>query len=119
MGTKILPLKTELPRLVRRPGAFARAYWFPLLILLAGATADVITTWLNLKAFGTEAEAHVVQKWVSDVVGINVGVPLAKLMQLAFVLFVAAWWRPWTPWVIGLCGVLYGAAAVSNHFQLI
>jgi hypothetical protein len=46
-------------------------------------------------------------------------VPVAKAIQLAFVLLVAAWWRPWCPWLLGACGLLYGAAAVSNHFLLL
>jgi hypothetical protein len=115
----LLPQKSELPRLVRNPGAFATAYWLPLLILFAGATADVLTTYHNLRLYGTAVEAHIVQRWVSDLVGIRAGVPVAKLVQLAFVLFVAAWWRPWTPWLLTLCGLLYTAAAVSNHYLLL
>jgi len=115
----ILPEKTELPRLFERPGEFVRVYWLPLVILLIGATADVITTLINLKLYGPEVEAHIVQRWVSQIFGVHAGVPLAKLGQLAFVLVVAAWWKPWTPWLLTLCGLLYAAAAVSNHFLLI
>jgi CHASE2 domain-containing sensor protein len=115
----ILPRDTELSRLVRRPIEFARAYRWPLALLLIGATADVITTCRNLVLYGPEVEAHVVQRWVSELVGVHAGVPLAKLIQLAFVLFVAAWWRPWTVWLLTACGLLYSAAAVSNHFLLL
>jgi hypothetical protein len=27
-----------------------------------------------------------------------------------------AWWRPWTPWLLALCGVLCATAAVSNYY---
>jgi hypothetical protein len=56
---------------------------------------------------------------VSEIVGVTAGVPVAKAVQLAFVLLVAAWWRPWCPWLLGACGLLYGMAAVSNHFLLL
>lgn len=114
----IIPSKTELPRLFRNPAGFVRDYWLPLLILLIGATADVITTLINLRRYGPEVETHIVQRWVSQIVGVEAGVPLAKLGQLAFVLFVAAWWKPWTPWLLILCGLLYSAAAVVNHYLL-
>jgi len=115
----LLPRDTEIPRLVRHPARFARAYWPALTILLIGATADVVTTYHNLRLYGPATEAHVVQRWVSEIVGVHAGVPLAKLIQLAFVLFVAAWWRPWTPWLLTLCGLLYSAAAISNHYLLL
>lgn len=115
----IIPAKTELPRLFSTPAGFIRAYWLPLLILLIGATADVITTLVNLRLYGPQVETHIVQRWVSQIFGVEAGVPLAKAGQLAFVIFVAAWWKPWTPWLLTLCGVLYSAAAISNHFLLI
>jgi hypothetical protein len=114
----IIPQKTELRCLVRNPAGFVCAYWLPLLILTIGATADVITTLVNLRRYGPEVEAHIVQRWISQIFGVEAGVPLAKLAQLAFVLFVAAWWKPWTPWLLSLCGLLYSAAAVSNHYLL-
>lgn len=105
--------------MTRAPGAFVRAYWPWLIVLAVGATADVITTYRNLALYGPAVEAHLVQRWVSEVVGVQLGVPLAKLIQLGFVLGVAAWWKPWTRWLLGLCGILYTAAAVSNYFLLI
>jgi hypothetical protein len=114
-----IPSRSELPRLTHHPVVFARAYWLPLLILLIGATADGITTWRNLRLYGPEAEAHLVQRWFSEIFGVSLGVPLAKLTQVGFVLFVAAWWKPWTRWILVLCGVLYGAAAVSNYYGLL
>ncbi|MEZ0263735.1 MAG: hypothetical protein ACAI43_03330 [Phycisphaerae bacterium] len=116
MQSTLLPRRTALPMLARRPGEFLRTFRWPLLVLAIGATADVVTTYRNLRLYGTGVEAHIVQRWVSDVVGIHVGVPLAKVIQLGFVLFVAAWWRPWTAVMLVLCAVLYGAAATSNHF---
>lgn len=59
------------------------------------------------------------QRWVSHLVGETAGVPLAKVIQLAFVIVVSAWWRPWCAILLMLCGVLYAAAAVSNYFLLI
>jgi hypothetical protein len=114
-----IPAQTELPRLFRTPHRFAQVYWISLTILLIGATADGITTWRNLRIYGPAAEAHIVQRWISEIVGVHAGVPLAKAMQVAFVVLVAAWWKPWTPWLLILCGVLYSAAAVSNYFALI
>jgi hypothetical protein len=115
----LLPSRSELPRLVRHPSQFARVYWFPLALLLVGSAADLITTFHNLRIYGPEAETHPVQRWVSQLVGVSFGVPIAKLVQFAFVLFVAAWWRPWTGWLMAICGLLYTAAAVSNYFLLL
>ncbi|MDB5290253.1 MAG: hypothetical protein JWL69_1494 [Phycisphaerales bacterium] len=88
-------------------------------MLLIGAIADGVTTYRNMRIYGLGIEAHVVQRWVSQAVGIHAGVPLAKLIQLGFVVLVAAWWRPWTPWLLAACGVLYCAAAVSNYYLLL
>ncbi len=115
----IVPEQSELPRLLRDPLGFARIYWIPLAILLTGAAADCVTTYHNLILYGPDVEAHIIQRWVSQAVGIHAGVPLAKLIQLSFVVVVAAWWRRWTPWLLILCGLLYGAAAVSNYYLLL
>lgn len=56
---------------------------------------------------------------LSEWFGAAVGVPLAKGIQLGFVLSVAAWWRPWCAGLLAGCGTLYGLAAVSNYFTLI
>ena len=116
---EILPDRSDVPLLFGRPAAFVRRYRWPLLLLLVGATADAITTLVNLRRFGAAVEVHPVQRWVFDRFGVEAGVPVAKVCQLACVLFVAAWWRPWCPWVLGLCGAFYLAAAVSNHFLLL
>ena len=39
--------------------------------------------------------------------------------KVAFVILVAAWWRPWCAWILRLCGVLYCLAAASNHLNLL
>ena len=115
----IVPRQTELPRLLKDPLSFARIYWLPVAILFAGAAADCITTYHNLVLYGPDVEAHVVQRWASEMVGVRAGVPIAKLIQLAFVVGVAAWWKRWTPWLMIACGLLYGAAAVSNYYLLL
>jgi hypothetical protein len=115
----ILPRQSELPRLVHRPAEFARSYWISLSLLALGTAADLVTTYHNLRLYGPEAEAHPVQRWVSQLIGVSLGVPLAKLIQFAFVLGVATWWKPWTRWLLALCGLLYIAAAVSNYFLLL
>ncbi len=115
----LLPRRTALFELLRTPATFAHRYAWPLALLLIGATADVVTTLVNLLRYGVEVEAHLVQRWVSMIVGIPAGVPLAKAIQLAFVLLVAAWWRPWCAWILTICALLYTAAAISNHFLLL
>jgi hypothetical protein len=116
---RLLPRGTLIPLLRRDPARFARRYRWPLLVLLAGAAADVFTTLVNLRLYGPSVEAHAVQRVVAELIGVTAGVPLAKAIQLAFVLLVAAWWRPWCTPLLYLCGTLYAAAAVSNHFLLL
>ena len=111
-----LPRRTNLRLLVGRPSALLRAYWPALLLLFLGAAADVWTTYRNLLAYGIEVEVHWPQRVVSQMVGIHLGVPLAKAIQLAFVLAVACWWRPWCGPLLGACGFLYALAALNNHF---
>lgn len=111
-----LPARTEIPTLARRPAAFARRYWVPLLLLVVGATADAVTTYRNVARLGAGIEVHPVQRFVFEVLGPAAGVPVAKVLQVGFVLLVAAWWRPWCGWVLALCGALYGLAAANNHF---
>ncbi len=113
-----LPTKTELPTLAKQPGTFAKRYWIALAILLIGATADAITTYNNTVLYGADIEVHPVQRWFFSYLGSEVGVPLAKMGQVAFVIFVGAWWRPWCGWIIAGCGTLYSLAAISNHFVL-
>jgi len=74
-----IPRQSELPRLLNDPLVFARIYWLPLAILLAGAAADCITPYHNLVLYGPGVEAHVVQRWASQIVGVHAGVPIAKI----------------------------------------
>lgn len=114
--SKLLPARTDLPLLLFSPARFARRYWAPLLVLLIGATLDAITTYRNVRDYTAAVEVHPVQRLVFELFDAELGVPIAKLLQLAFVLFVAAWWRPWCPWILAIVGVLYTLAAMSNHF---
>jgi hypothetical protein len=114
--SRIFPRDSAFPLLLRTPRAFVRTYRWPLAFLVLGAAADVFTTLWNLRAYGPGVEIHVVQRWLSLWVGVEAGVPLAKGIQLGFVVLVAAWWRPWCrPLLIG-CSCLYALAAVSNYF---
>ena len=115
----MIPARTNLFVLARHPSIFTRRYRCALLILLVGALADAITTWRSVKLFGPEVEVHPVQRLMFEMCGANLGVPLSKLIQVAVVVFVAAWWRPWCGWLMLACGGLYSLAAVSNWFHLI
>ena len=119
MSVVILPRDSAIPLLIDRPGEFVRAYRIALVVLVLGASADLFTTLWNLRTYGPAVETHLVQRWVSQIVGVEAGVPMAKAMQLAFVVFVAAWWRPWCGTLLIVCGSLYAAAAVSNYFLLL
>ena len=103
----------------REPKAFVLRYRWALAALLVAATFDAITTYHNAVAYGTDVETHLVQRWVHAALGPAMGVPVAKVIQLGFVLLVAAWWKPWCRWVLWICASLYAAAAVSNHFLLL
>ena len=115
-ATPGIPKDSALPQLLLRPREFVRSYRWFLVALLAGASADVFTTLWNLRAYGAGVEVHIVQRWVSQLVGVEAGVPLAKLGQLFFVILVAAWWRPWCRWILLSCACLYALAAMSNYF---
>jgi hypothetical protein len=113
----LLPRNSEIPTLLARPGEFASRYRYVLVVLLIGTILDGLTTYANVREFGSHVETHPAQRIVFDVIGVTAGVPLAKIIQVGFVLFVAACWKPWTRWVLLICGVLYTAAAVSNHYH--
>jgi hypothetical protein len=115
----MLPQRTELPILLRDPTTFLRQYRWALAILVIGATADVVTTMINLQRYGASVEVHTAQRIVCEILGVALGVPIAKVMQLAFVILIAAWWRPWCSIILCACGVLYSCAALSNHFLLL
>ena len=115
----IHPRDSALPMLVGMPREFVRTYRWALVVLVLGAAADVFTTLWNLRVYGPVVEVHLVQQWLSLWIGVEAGVPLAKAMQLGFVCFVAAWWRPWCRGILIGCGCLYSLAAVSNYFLLL
>ena len=92
-------------------------YRYSLAVMGVGAVLDAMTTYANVRQFGPHVETHPVQRVFFEMLGPAVGVPVAKLIQFGFVIFVAAWWRPWTRWLLLVCGGLYTLAAFSNHFQ--
>ena len=94
-------------------------YRLPLAVLAAGAALDLVTTYRLVRQYGPGVEVHLVQQLVFRVFGTDAGVPIAKAIQVAFVILVAAWWRPWCAWILTLCGVLYCLAAASNHLNLL
>jgi hypothetical protein len=114
----LLPRDSELPLLITHPLQFRNRYRWFLLWLLIGASCDLFTTLWNLRTYGPGIEVHVVQRWLSHWFGVDAGVPIAKVIQLVFVLLVAAWWRPWCKWILGICGTLYLLASISNYFLL-
>ncbi|HWB54368.1 MAG TPA: hypothetical protein VG722_09245 [Tepidisphaeraceae bacterium] len=115
---QFLPRDSAIPIILDRPRNFIRTYRWSLFVLVLGASADLFTTLWNLRAYGPGVEVHVVQRWVSQLLGVELGVPLAKTLQLVFVILVAAWWRPWCRWILLACTILYVAAAISNYFLL-
>jgi hypothetical protein len=115
----ILPKDSSLPLLLHEPRQFVRSHRLALVILILDASADVFTTLWNLRVYGPGVEVHLVQRWLSQLVGVELGVPMAKALQIGFVILVAAWWRPWCRSLLIACGCLYGLAAVSNYFLLL
>jgi hypothetical protein len=116
---RLLPQRTELSALLEKPRRFVLRYSWAIVILVIGAGFDALTTLRNLRVFGPEIEVHPPQRILSEWLGVTAGVPLAKLIQLAFVIFVAAWWQPWCRALLIICGILYTLAAISNHFLLL
>ena len=115
----LIPRHSELTTLRKQPSRFFLRYRYSLAVLVVGAVLDALTTYENVRQFGAHVETHPVQRLFFETLGPALGVPLAKAIQLGFVIFVAAWWRPWTRWLLLICGALYTLAAVSNHFQWI
>lgn len=111
----LLPRKTNLRILFAQPTLFARFYWLSLTGLLLGTLADLFTTLHNERLYGPQIEVHVVQRWLSEYLGIGLGVAVGKMGQAACVILVAAWWRPWCRTILLICGFLYALAALSNR----
>ena len=116
---RLLPWKNNLFLLGRRPGHFVRIYRWPLLVLLVGATLDLLTTIAFLSHYGVASELHPFQRWFASSLGIVPGILVAKSLQTAWAVVAAALWRPWTVWLLYACGLLYTLAAASNHFELL
>ena len=109
--------KSNLRLVVRRPGRFVRAYRWPLLVLAVGAVLDTITTMQFMVRHGAADELHPAMRIMAEMLGVAFGVPLATVVRLGFVIFVAAVWRRWCGWVLLVCGLLYALAAASNYFD--
>ncbi len=116
---KLISWETHLGLLKNQPREFIRRFRWPLVILLVGAFFDALTTYQSLKYVGPMPELHIPQRWVSQLIGVSAGVPIAKIIQIAFAIFVAALWRKWTAGLMVLCGLLYSLAALSNHYAWI
>jgi len=111
------PVKSNIRLLSRRPGLFVRIYKWPLVVLIIGSVLDAVTTSRMLGRYGPEAEIHPAGQVFVEVFGASLPAALvAKFIQMAFAIFVAALWRKWCGWILFICGVLYTLAAASNHF---
>jgi len=108
--------KTNLGLLLRRPAALIRAYRWPTAIVLVGTALDTITTMRVMYANGAAVELHPAMRAIAEELGVTLGVPLASMLRLAFVFFVAAFWRAWCGALLVVVGVGYTLAAASNHF---
>jgi hypothetical protein len=106
---------TYFPLLLAHPGRFVRRFRWAMLLLVVGGLLDGWTTVINLAQFGVEVEVHPLQRWMALHLGIVPGLPLAKALQVVTAVVVAAAWKAWTGWLMGLCGLLYSLAAISNH----
>lgn len=111
--------KTNLHLLLHHPLLFAKAYWWALLILLIGTILDGVTTYPLVEEFGPHAEVHPGGRLVMWLLGAGWGTLVTKFGQVVAAVFVASLWRPWCRWLLALCGVVYAAAAVANHFRLV
>lgn len=110
--------RSNLHLLTHHPVVFARIYRWALVVLLAGAVLDAVTTYRNAVAFGPEVELHPASRLMMEWIGPGPGTWVGKAFQVAFAIFVASLWRAWCGWLMLLCGVLYSAAAVCNHFRI-
>lgn len=113
---RLAPRRTNVRILLRRPMVFVRSYRAPLALLVTGGVLDAMTTYEAVYHLGPEVEVHPVQRIMFAMLGPGLGVSAAKLAQVGFAVLVASWWRPWCGWILAACGILYGLAAVSNHF---
>jgi len=108
--------KNNLRLLSRRPLLLARKYRWALLVLLAGALLDMLTTIRFMRQFGPEAEVHPGIRMMGEVFGPALGVPLGTVLKVSAAVFVAALWRRGCAALLMLCGALYALGAASNHF---
>ncbi|MFW6061978.1 MAG: hypothetical protein ACOC93_04140 [Planctomycetota bacterium] len=109
----------NLELVTRAPLAFLHRCRWPLMLQVVGGILDLSTSVVNVARFGTHVELHLVKRWMAETLGVIPGLPIAKALQVGGVIVLAAAWRDWCEWLISLCGLLYGLAAVSNHYCLI
>lgn len=110
------PIRSELETLAHRPVVFLQRYRWGVALLLSGALADMITTIVNLARFGTVAEVHPAMRIMAELYGVHAGIVVGTIARILVVLFVASLWTRWCRPMLVLCGVLYGVAAMNNHF---
>jgi hypothetical protein len=118
---RILGRKSNLKLLYRRPGALLARHWCVLLVLVIGASWDAWTTIQFVGRHGPEEEVHPVAMiffklalYVLHSPALVVAV--GKLVQVVFVILVAAIFRGWTGILMVSCGLLYLLAGFVNHF---
>ena len=107
-----------LPGLIHRMrinanGFVRRFFWLLLLVAIAGL-ADMLTTIHVMLRDGARAEAHPAIRFVATLFGPVAGPILGKTCQLACVVLVAIYLRPWAVYLLVLVAFLYGWAAWYN-----
>jgi hypothetical protein len=110
------PMPSEVHTLARQPVTFLRRYRWAVAILLIGALADMLTTIVNLARFGTVAEVHPAMRIMAELYGVQAGIIVGTVVRVLVVLFVASLWTRWCRAMLVVCGLLYGLAAMNNHF---
>lgn len=112
--------KSNLPLLLHRPGLFCRVDRWPLILLLIGTILDAATTYVALRDYGPGAEVHPAVQLLMRILGVSPwSMSAVKVAQSSCALLTASLWRPWCGFLLGLAGVLYILAAISNHFVLL
>ena len=107
-----------LPSLIHRmqinANGFVRRFFWLLLLVVTAALADVLTTIHVMLHDGATAEAHPAIRFVATLFGPVAGPILGKACQLACVVLVAIYLRPWAVYLLVLVAFLYGWAAWYN-----
>jgi hypothetical protein len=115
--TAVVPRESHLWLLLREPLGFRDRYRWPLFLLVLAAFFDGLTTYQFLQTLGPQAEFNPFQRLVFTHLPPLAGIVLAKSGQVIAAVLVAAWWQPWCKGLMLLTALIYGLAAVSNHFN--